>query len=319
MRTVICTQVKCLHFKLNPFFTLTGHISLHGVSAWAIYLKTRSNPSLSLQIPRDTVIELGISNIDDQMSEPQYLSFVLPRENLSLSLKAFQKIRPTATVGLIDVFLPKLANIYPPFNFLIFTSGEWEEEENRIDERGISHYIASDFYTDAQIKKKIGKILKSMDIKKRRGAYDGSLLCYGGREGQQVTLHNTLVQMLNVKGEQTRMDASKNRTTFLVEGLKFGKTEEMYTLPNPIFFECDLAQATMVGSKTFQLLRLLYLDKMKKQNEGTVHIFENVQMLPIFPSAVNAIKFKLVDYNGNDVTLANNGQCISGTLIINND
>ena len=109
MRTVICTQVKCLHFKLNPFFTLTGHISLHGVSAWAIYLKTRSNPSLSLQIPRDTVIELGISNIDDQMSEPQYLSFVLPRENLSLSLKAFQKIRPTATVGLIDVFLPKLA------------------------------------------------------------------------------------------------------------------------------------------------------------------------------------------------------------------
>ena len=115
------------------------------------------------------------------------------------------------------------------------------------------------------------------------------------------------------------MDASKNRTTFLVEGLKFGKTEEMYTLPNPIFFECDLAQATMVGSKTFQLLRLLYLDKMKKQNEGTVHIFENVQMLPIFPSAVNAIKFKLVDYNGNDVTLANNGQCISGTLIINND
>ena len=253
------------------------------------------------------------------MSEPQYLSFVLAREDLTLSLKAFQKIRPTATVGLIDVFLPKLANIYDPFNFLIFTSGEWEAEENRIDGRGIYHHIAANFYTDAQIKKRIGKILKSMNIKKRRELYDGSLLCYGGREGQQVTLHNTLVQMLNVTGEQKKMDADKNTTTFLVEGLRFGKTEEMSTIPNAVFFECDLAQATMVGSKTFQLLRLLYLDKTKKQNEGTVHIFENVQMIPIFPSAVNTVKFKLVDFSGKALTLADDRQSVSGTLIINND
>ena len=75
----------------------------------------------------------------------------------------------------------------------------------------------------------------------------------------------------------------------------------------------------MVGSKTFQLLRLLYLDKTKKQNEGTVHIFENVQMIPIFPSAVNTVKFKLVDFSGKALTLADDRQSVSGTLIINND
>ena len=65
--------------------------------------------------------------------------------------------------------------------------------------------------------------------------------------------------------------------------------------------------------------RLLYLDKTKKQNDGSVHIFENVQMIPIFPSAVNTIKFKLLDYSGNKVSLADDKQCVSGTLIINND
>ena len=107
--------------------------------------------------------------------------------------------------------------------------------------------------------------------------------------------------------------------SFHLNGLSLGKTRELSTLPNPLFLECDLVDPTTVGSKSFQLLRLLFIDKSKKNTDGSVHIFENVQMTPSYPSEVYKITFKLVDFGGNSIYFANDNDNVSGTLIIKND
>lgn len=293
----------------------TGQISLHGISNWTVRMKARSNVTEFLQIAEDTVIELGISHVKEKMIDPQYLSFNLPKSKLSLKLQSFQRIHPKAQVGLVDVFIPRLANVYPPFNKMAFTSAKWENDSNLVGGQEIVHHIPPDFYSENDIKKLIAKTLRTLGVEVK---FQGTnMICTSGEVGQKITLHKQLVDFLDVQG---RTDGAQGDTaSFHLDGLSLGKTNELSTLPNPLFLECDLVEPTTVGSKSFQLLRLLFMDKSKKNREGSVHIFENVQMTPMYPSEVYKITFKLVDFSGNTVYFTNDNEHFSGTLLIKND
>ena len=293
----------------------TGQISLHGISNWTVRMKARTNVTEFLQIAEDTVIELGISHVTENMNDPQYLSFNLPKSKFSLKLQSFQRIHPKARVGLVDVFIPRLANIYPPFNKIAFTSGKWVNNSNLVGGQEIVHHIPPDFYSENDIKELIAKILRTLGVEVKFEGTD--VICSSGELGQKITLHKQLVDFLDVRG---RTDGTNGDTSsFHLDGLSLGKTRELTSIPNPLFLECDLVEPTTVGLKSFQLLRLLFMDKSKKNSEGSVHIFENVQMIPMYPSEVYKITFKLVDFKGNSIYFANDNEHFSGTLLIKND
>ena len=293
----------------------TGQISLHGICNWTVRMKARSNVTEFLQIAKDTVIELGISHVKENMNDLQYLSFNLPKSDLSLKLHSFQRMHPNAEVGLVDVYIPRLANVYPPFNKIAFTSAKWDNRLNLVGGQEIIHHIPPDFYSESEIKKLIAKTLGALGAEiKFQG---GDMTFRGGQDGQKITLHEKLANFLDVGGRKDGTDG--DMVSFHLNGLSLGKTRELSTLPNPLFLECDLVDPTAVGSKSFQLLRLLFIDKSKKNTDGSVHIFENVQMTPSYPSEVYKITFKLVDFGGNSIYFANDNDNVSGTLIIKND
>ena len=292
----------------------TGQISLQGISKWTVRMRARSNVTELLQMSEDTVIELGITHAKENMNDFQYLSFNLPRSNLSINLQSFQRIQPNATVGLVDVFIPRLANIYPPFNKISFTSSKWTNHANLVGGQNIIHHIPPDFYSESDIKKLFAKTLTSLGIDVM--FKDKNVICSGGEVGQKITLHNRLVDFLDVHGTIDETDG--DTTSFHLDGLSLGETRELSSLPNPMFLECDLVESTIIGSKPFQLLRLLFMDKSKNNSDGSVHIFENVQMIPMHPSRVYKITFKLIDFSKNIIYFANDKECVSGTLIIRN-
>ena len=51
----------------------TGQISIHGISKWTVRMSARSNITESLQMSKDTVIELGLAHIEENMIDSQYL------------------------------------------------------------------------------------------------------------------------------------------------------------------------------------------------------------------------------------------------------
>ena len=293
----------------------TGQISLHGISNWTVRMKARSNVTEFLQIAEDTVIELGISHVKENMNDPQYLSFNLPKSKLSLKLQSFQRMHPNAMVGLVDVFIPRLANIFPPFNKMAFTSTKWVNDSNVVGGQQIVHHIPPDFYSENDVKKLIAKTLRTLGAEVK--FEDTNMVCSSRQVDQKIALHKHLVHFLDVRGRRDGTDG--DMVSFHLDGLSLGKTRELSSLPNPLFLECDLVEATTVGSKSFQLLRLLFTDKSKKNSEGSVHIFENVQMIPMHPSEVYKITFRLVDFGGNSIYFANDDEHFSGTLLIKND
>jgi len=143
------------------------------------------------------------------------------------------------------------------------------------------------------------------------------MVCRGGENGQKITLHKRLADFLNVRRRRTDEEEG-DLVRFHMDGLRLGKIREMSTVPNPLFLECDLLEATNVGPKSFHLLRLLFVDKSKGNTHGSVHIFENVQMIPMHASEAHKITFKIVDFNGDSIYFASDNEHVSGSLLIKN-
>ena len=162
------------------------------------------------------------------------------------------------------------------------------------------HHIPPDFYSENDVKKLIAKTLRTLGAEVK--FEDTNMVCSSRQVDQKIALHKHLVHFLDVRGRRDGTDG--DMVSFHLDGLSLGKTRELSSLPNPLFLECDLVEATTVGSKSFQLLRLLFTDKSKKNSEGSVHIFENVQMIPMHPSEVYKITFRLVDFGGNSIYLS---------------
>ena len=293
----------------------TGQISIHGISKWTVRMSARSNITESLQMSKDTVIELGLAHIEENMIDSQYLSFNLAKSSLLVNLQSFQRIRPSATTGLVDVFIPRLANVFPPFNKLVFSSSKWNNHSNLLGEREITHHIPPDFYLGDDIKKLLAKTIGALGAGIKNEGEE--MVCRGGENGQKITLHKRLADFLNVRRRRTDEEEG-DLVRFHMDGLRLGKIREMSTVPNPLFLECDLLEATNVGPKSFHLLRLLFVDKSKGNTHGSVHIFENVQMIPMHASEAHKITFKIVDFNGDSIYFASDNEHVSGSLLIKN-
>lgn len=294
--------------------TKAGHLNIQGVHEWKVHFTSLAEIGKIPNISRYIVIELGVSYLKDNMNPDQYLPFVLNTENTTINLQTFQKIQPQASVGLIDISIPPLANVFPPFNYIKATTSSRRHsiETNLLGNKEISLELPADFYSTEDMWEQAYKFLTEVGCEVRK---EGDRLLCHHRANNIITLHKRMVDFWDVQGDIER-DYSDS-VSFKATGLSFGRFDEVLPMPNPLIFECDMLQDTVVGSHPFRLLRMIFLDSAKGQHRHVQnHLFENIQMVPTFSRMVFRIAFNLLDYKGNEVYFAKGAKTLSGTLVI---
>ena len=291
-----------------------AHLNIHGLLNWEVKIISATDIRETLRIPERIVIELGISRSTEKMKPVQYLPFVLAKHDLKVNLETFQRIEPQATVGLVDIFIPPLANVYPPFNYIRATASKRQHSisNNLIESPEITFTIPVDYYSKQDMWNNASKFLTTLGCNVREE--DGRLYCSESEIGQRIIFHKKMVSFWDVRG--VSISTQKNSVSFLADGLSFGHFQEILTIPNPMIFECDLLEHTMVGSKPFRLLRMLFPET--KEGKGCNYLFDNIQMVPTFAYNICTIGFKLLDHTGNGVSFAKSDAMLSGTLLIKN-
>lgn len=291
-----------------------AHLNIHGLLNWEVKITSATDIRETLSIPEGIVIELGISRSAEKMQPIQYLPFVLAKHDLKVHLETFQRIEPQATVGLVDIFIPPLANVYHPFNFIKATTSKRQHSiaNNLIESPEITFTIPVDYYSKQDMWNNASKFLTTLGCNVREE--NGRLVCSQGEIGQRIIFHKKMVSFWDVRG--VSISSQENSVSFLADGLNFGHFQEISPIPNPMIFECDLLEHTMLGSKPFRLLRMLFPET--KEGKGCNYLFDNIQMVPTFASNICTIGFKLLDHTGNGVSFAKSDAMLSGTLLIKN-
>lgn len=301
--------------RRESFHKHLADVNIHGVLHWEVKLKSARNISEMIKIPKGTVIEFGLSPSTDQMKSVQYLPFVLSKDDLQIRFESFQRIDPHATVGLVDVFVPPLANVFPPFNYIKASSSKRQHSTSNslIGGQEVIVNLPVDFYSKHDMWKHVKKFLSALGCK--FWMKDERLVCGQGEMHQRIILHKDLVAFWDVRGS----DIIKigNESSFSLVGLSFGQFDEISPFPNPMILECDLLQHTMVGLKPYRLLRMLFPETRNGLiRNGCSYVFDNIQMIKVCAYNVSNICFKLMDRCGNDIYFASDGSLLSGTLVI---
>ena len=302
--------------RREDFHIHVAHLNIHGLLNWEVKITSAADIRETLRIPKGIVIELGISHSSERMKPIQYLPFALATNDLVVRLKTFQRIEAQTSVGLVEVYIPPLANVYHPFNFIKATTSKQQNSlSNSLIGQEIIFTLPVDYYSKQHMWDNAHKFLTTLGCSVWEE--DGRLVCNQGEVGQCITLHEKLVSFWDVRGVIT--SSQENSVSFLADGLSFGHFKETLTIPNPMILECDLLEHTMVGSRPFKLLRMLFPEtKREFYGKGCKYLFDNIQMVETIASNICTIGFKLLDHKGSDVNFAKTDELMSGTLIIKN-
>ena len=300
--------------RLEPRHLHTAFLNAHGLRNWDIEIKDSSGLPLPASEGSDTVIELGLSYINDKMSLPEYLTFNLGKNENTVSLQAFQKIKPSSSMGLVDLYTPRLANIFPPFNTLEVKSFKWQPLQNDFS-KTLKLDIPPDFYSTESLTKLLTKFFLSVGA--AVDEQDDSRLRVSSNSNLQISLHKRLASFLKVVGSE----ASQNdqMVTFDLRELWIciGRIDVNSSTPKTIFLTCNLLKANLTFGKQFKILRMLYPRSINGDG-GCFHDFENIQYVEMTPSNVNKISLATIDSDGNSIFFDSRDECLSGTLQINN-
>ena len=302
----------------EDFHSHVASLNIHSLVDWSVKITSASDVRETLTPPEGMVVELGISQNTSRMKSVEYLPFVLAKDDLNVRLKTFERLGAQAKIGLVDIFIPSLANVYQPFNFITATTSRQQHAiSNTLDQRQeITFTLPVDYYSDKDMRDNACKFLRTLGC--RVEERDGRLFCNRGEVGQRIILHEKMVSFWDVRGSGMRRE--ENSISFLADGLSFGRFQEQTPIPNPLIFECDLLQHSMLGSKPFRLLRMLFPHTGDKgYGRGSSYLFDNIQMVEAFESNICTIGFRLLNCEGGDVSFAKGHTPVSGTLVIRNE
>ena len=292
-----------------------GHLNIHGLCKWEVHITSLTNPRKIPIIPSTIFIQIAISHCASGMIGEQYLPFVLDGGNPIIKLQTFQKIPPGSKAGLMDISIPPLANIFPPFNYIKATTSKPHHsiDTNSLENTELIHTLDIDFYTPEEMWSQAYKFLTEVGCEVRQEG--GRLVCHN-RANEKITLHRRLAKYWDVKGGEI-LEGDGESISFKAEGMSFGYFDRVAPIPSPLIFECDMLEDTVVGDKAFRLLRMIYPETSVCQESG-IHnqLFENVQMVPTFSRMVFNISFKFLDYKNKKVHFAKGVQTLGGTLLI---
>ena len=300
--------------RIEPRHLHTAFLNAHGLRNWDIKIKDSSGFPLAPSKGSDIVIELGLSYVNDKMSLPEYLTFDLGKNENTISLQTFQKIRPNSSMGLVDLYTPRLANIFPPFNTLTVKSSKWQPLQNDFS-KTLKLDIPPDFYTTERLTKLLTKFFLSVGATVTE--QDDSRLRVTSGSNLQISLHKQLVAFLKIVGNETMQN--HQMVTFDLSELWFciGRIDVRSSIPKTIFLTCNLLKTNLTFGKQFNILRLLY-PHSDNGDDGCFHDFENIQYVEMTPSNVKNISLTAIDCNGNPIFFDSRDDRLSGTLQINN-
>ena len=300
--------------RIEPKHLHTAFFNAHGLRDWDIKIKDTSGLQISPSEGSDIVIELGLSYEIDKMNLPEYLTFNLGKNENTISLQSFQKIRPNSSMGLVDLYTPRLANIFPPFNTLTVKSSKWQPLQNEFS-KSLKLDIPPDFYTAERLVKLLTKFFLSVGAMVTE--QDDLRLRVNSASNLQISLHRRLVEFLKIVGTET-MQSSQILTFDLRElWLCIGQIDVRSSIPKSIFLTCNLLRTNLTFGKQFKILRMLY-PHFDNGDEGCFHDFENIQYVQMTPSNVKNISLTALDCDGNPIFFDSRDDCLIGTLQINN-
>ena len=300
--------------RVEPKHLRTAFLNAHGLRDWDIKIKDTSGLQISPSEGSDLMIELGLSYEIDKMNLPEYLTFNLGKNENTISLQSFQKIRPNSSMGLVDLYTPRLANIFPPFNTLTVKSSKWQPLQNEFS-KSLKLDIPPDFYTAERLVKLLTKFFLSVGAMVTE--QDDLRLRVNSASNLQISLHRRLVEFLKIVGTET-MQSSQILTFDLRElWLCIGQIDVRSSIPKSIFLTCNLLRTNLTFGKQFKILRMLY-PHFDNGDEGCFHDFENIQYVQMTPSNVKNISLTALDCDGNPIFFDSRDDCLIGTLQINN-
>ena len=300
--------------RVEPKHLRTAFLNAHGLRDWDIKIKDTSGLQISPSEGSDLMIELGLSYEIDKMNLPEYLTFNLGKNENTISLQSFQKIRPNSSMGLVDLYTPRLANIFPPFNTLTVKSSKWQPLQNEFS-KSLKLDIPPDFYTAERLVKLLTKFFLSVGAMVTE--QDDLRLRVNSASNLQISLHRRLVEFLKIVGTET-MQSSQILTFDLRElWLCIGQIDVRSSIPKSIFLTCNLLRSNLTFGKQFKILRMLY-PHFDNGDEGCFHDFENIQYVQMTPSNVKNISLTAIDCDGNPIFFDSRDDCLIGTLQINN-
>ena len=291
-----------------------GHLNIQGAREWRVHFTSLAEISKIPTISRHIVIELGVSYLKENMNPDQYLPFVLNTNDATINLQTFQRIQPQASAGLMDVSIPPVANVFPPFNYMKASTSSRRHsiETNSLENKEMNLEMPADLYSPEDMWEQAYKFLTEVGCDVRK---EGDRLLCHDRSNNIITLHKWMVDFWDVQGNIER--EYSDSVSFEADGLSFGRFDEVLPMPNPLIFECDMLQDTVVGSHPFRLMRMIFLDTAKGQHRCVQnYLFDNIQMVPTFSRMVFKIAFNFLDYKGNKVYFARGARALSGTLVI---
>ena len=300
--------------RIEPKHLQTAFLNAHGLRNWDIKIKDSSGSPISPSEDSDIVIELGLSYVIDIMNLPEYLTFNLGKNETTIPLQSFQKIRPKSSMGLVDLYTPRLANIFPPFNTLTVKSSKWQPLQNEFS-KSLKLDIPPDFYTAERLVKLLTKFFLSVGATVTE--QDDSRLRVNSGSNLQISLHKRLVDFLKIVGIETMQN--HQILTFDLRELWFciGRIDVRSSIPKSIFLTCNLLKTNLTFGKQFKILRMLY-PHSDNGDEGCFHDFENIQYVEMTPSNVKNISLSAIDCDGNPVYFDSRNDRLIGTLQINN-
>ena len=217
-------------------------------------------------------------------------------------------------MGLVDLYTPRLANIFPPFNTLTVKSSKWQPLQNEFS-KSLKLDIPPDFYTAERLVKLLTKFFLSVGAMVTE--QDDLRLRVNSASNLQISLHRRLVEFLKIVGTET-MQSSQILTFDLRElWLCIGQIDVRSSIPKSIFLTCNLLRSNLTFGKQFKILRMLY-PHFDNGDEGCFHDFENIQYVQMTPSNVKNISLTAIDCDGNPIFFDSRDDCLIGTLQINN-
>ena len=300
--------------RLEPRHLHTAFLDAHGLRNWEINIKDSSGLAVEPSAGSDTVIELGLTFLNDIMSLPEYLSFNLGKNENTISLQTFQKIKPSSSMGLVDLYTPRLANIFPPFNTLEVESLKWQPRQNDFS-KTLKLEIPPAFYSTERLTRLLKKFFLTVGL--AVNDQDDSRLRVTSKSNLQISLHKRLAAFLKVVGNETSQD--ERTVTFDLRELWIcmGRVDINSTIPRTIFLTCNLLKTNLTFGKQYKILRMLYPTSNNGEG-GCFHEFENIQYVEMTPSNVKNISMSLIDSDGNSIFFDGQDERLSGTLKINN-
>ena len=316
-RKVFGTTNFCSYFPIHsvedlyfdPQHIHSGLISFGGFQNWQIRITDLSGKLLVLAPKVEIIVHLGISKTVDKEMLPEYFTFNFDNESKTVELQTFKKINPCSTLALVDFHSPKLANVFPPFNFVTVSGSFWRPELNAFTHK-VKLNIPIDYYSKEQLRGLLIEKLNSYDNNLKGDDYHhkGDVLDY------EITPHRRMVTLLNIKGGG--IPSVGDLFSFKMRDIVFGEIDPISPVPNTFFLTCNLVKPNILCGNYHRIMKMLYSDNNVKgpRCEKNMNNIHHIQMSTL---TVKSISFDIIDCQGNTVYLADAKDNFNGTLMIN--